>query len=277
MSPPVTYPSRETYAQPPVVLVACEVRFTDAPRLRQQDTLDAFAIAVDRRFPLSSPRTGLGLVNAGPGAAPQVTQLQGVLLRNPESTEAVTITSSSLSYETTDYHGFDAFHDVMTEACRTLTDLEVRPALTRVGLRYIDEIRVAEPPTDLRGWSKWVDPGLLRPLAVGPDRPVTRGIQGAAAFDLERGWLNFRYSAFTQGATNIPGHLHRRPFSPGPFFALDFDGFAEFGTDPAVLLDAGAVAEMLTQFHTAIGTAFQRSITSDARSMFRRTEAATAP
>lgn len=269
MSPPVTYPSREVYAQPPVVLVACEVRFTDSPRLRQQETLDAVAIAVDRRFPLSAPLGGVSLVSAGPGAAPQLAQRQGVVLRNPESTEALTLTPASVSYETTDYRGFDAVREVMTGACRTLTDHDVRPAITRVGLRYIDEIRPADPPVDLRGWSTWVDPALLRPLSVGADRPATRGIQGAAVFDLDRGWLNFRYAAFTQGATTIPGHLRRRPFTPGPFFALDFDGFAEFGADPAVLLDPAVVADLLTHFHTATGTAFQRSITNDARALFR--------
>lgn len=265
----MTYPNRETYAHAPVVLVACEVRFTDAPRMRQQETLDAVAIALDRRFPLSGPLGGVSLVSAGPGAAPQLAQRQGRVLRNPESTEALTLTPASVSYETTDYRGFDAVRDAITEACSTLTDRDVRPAITRIGLRYIDEIRPAAPPADLRGWSTWVDPALLRPLSVGADRPVTRGLQGAAAFDLERGWLNFRYAAFTEGSTNIPAHLLRRPFTPGPFFALDFDGYEEFSTEPAVLLDAAMVSGVLPGLHAATGAAFQRSITSDARALFR--------
>lgn len=262
------YADRETYVQPPLVLVAAEIRFSDAPRVRQQETLDAISIAFDRRFPLSAPLGGVSLVSAGPGASPQLAQRRGVVLRNAEGTEALTATPTSLSYETTDYRGFAAVRDVLADGCRTLTGLDVRPALTRVGLRYINEVRVPEPPADVRGWSRWIQPTLLAPLSVA-DRPVTRGIQGAVTFDLDRGSLNARYAAFTDGATNVPAHLRRRPFSPGPFFGLDFDGFVEFGADPVVLLNADVVADLLPALHTAADAAFQRSITDDARAMFR--------
>lgn len=263
------YSDREVFAHPPVVLVAAEIRFTDAPRLRQQETLDAVAIAFDQRFPLSTPLGGVGLVNAGPGAAPQLAQRQGVVLRNIESTESVTVTPSAVSYEATAYRGFKTVSDAVAGVCRTLTDLDVRPAITRVGLRYIDEIRVPEPPTELREWGRWVEPALLAPLAVGGDLPAVRGIQGATAFEVERGCLNFRYAAFTQGASTIPSHLRRRQFVPGAYFGLDFDGFAEFGADPATLLDAAVVTDLLPALHDAAATAFQRSITDEARALFR--------
>lgn len=263
------YPNREVFAQPPVVLVTAEVRFTDAPRLRQQATLDAVSIALDRRFPLSTPLGGVGVVSGGPGAAPQLAQRQGVVLRDAAGTGAVTVTPSALSYQTTDYRGFDAVRDVLTEACRTLTQLDVRPAVTRIGLRYVDEIRVPEAPGDPSGWSRWIEPALLAPLVVGGASPVSDGVQGAAAFVLERGRLDFRYSTFTAGATGLPAHLRRRPFTPGPFFALDFDGYEEFGADPVVLLDAGVVADVLPVLHHATGSAFQRSITDEARARFR--------
>ncbi len=263
------YPKREVFAQPPVVLVTAEVRFTDAPRLRQRETLDGVSIAFDRRFPLSTPLGGVGLVSAAPGVAPQLAQRQGVVLRDAAGTGAVTVTPSSLSYQTTDYRGFDAVRDVLTEACQTLTQLDVRPAVTRIGLRYVDEVRVPEAPGDLSGWARWVEPALLAPLTVGGAGLVGHGVQGAATFGLERGRLDFRFSTFTAGATGVPAHLRRRPFTPGPFFALDFDGFEEFGADPAVLLDAAVVADVLPALHHAAGSAFQRSITDDARALFR--------
>lgn len=263
------YPQHENFANPPLVLVTAEVRFTDAPRLRQQETLDAVSIAFDRRFPLSGPLGGVSLVNAGQGSAPQLAQRRGVMLRNPAGTEALTATPTSLSYETTDYQGFDTVSGVLVEACRTLTGLDVRPMLTRVGLRYINEIRVPDPPSDVRGWSRWVEPALLAPLSLGGERPAGRGIQGATTFDLERGSLNARYASFAGGATNVPAHLRRRLFSPDPFFGLDFDGFAEFGTNPAVQLDASVVGEVMPSLHAAVAAAFQRSITDDARAVFR--------
>ena len=38
-----------------MALVTAEVRLTDSPRLRQQETLDAVAIALEERFPISTP------------------------------------------------------------------------------------------------------------------------------------------------------------------------------------------------------------------------------
>ena len=43
------YSDHETFANPPLVLVTAEIRFSDAPRLRQQETLDAVAIAFDNQ------------------------------------------------------------------------------------------------------------------------------------------------------------------------------------------------------------------------------------
>lgn len=263
------YANREVFAQPPVVLVTAEVRFTDAPRLRQQQTLDAVAIAVDRRFPLSTPVGGVGVVSAGPGAAPQLAQRHGVVLRDAEGTGALTVTPSWLSYQTTDYRGFDAVQDVLIDACQTLTQLDVRPAVTRIGLRYVDEVRFPDAPSDPRGWSRWIEPALLAPLMVGAGSPVSHGVQGGASFGLERGRLDFRYSTLAAGATGVPAYLRRRPFTPGPFFALDFDGFEEFGADPMVFLDAAVIADVLPALHDATGSAFQRSITDEARALFR--------
>jgi uncharacterized protein (TIGR04255 family) len=264
------YPNAEVFGNAPVVAVVAEVRFTDAPRLRQQESLDAVAIAVERRFPLAEPLTGVNLANTGPGVPPRVEPRQGVLLRNIDSTESLTLTATTLTYETTNYAGLEAVETAMTAACRALADAQVASALQRVGLRYIDEIRVPEPPADAREWSTWIDGSLLGPLAVTPDHVPSRGIQGLAAFDLGgRAGLNVQWAAFANGSATLPQHLRRHPFQPGPFFALDFDGFYEFGADEVVRVDADVVADILVRLHAPIGSAFQRAITDDARTLFR--------
>jgi uncharacterized protein (TIGR04255 family) len=264
------YPKREAFRKPLIVMVAAEVRFTDAPRLRQKETLDAVAIALEGRFPFTEPLTGINVENLGPGVPPRVEPRQGVVLRNADSTESLTVMASSLTYETTSYGEFNVVQANMTAACRALVDANVRPALKRVGLRYIYEIRVPEPVTDVRAWSKWIAGSLLGPLAITPDHVPARGVQGAVAFDLgRRGGLNFQYAAFKQGSTTIPSHLRRQPFEPGPFFALDFDGFYEFGGDASVELDAAVVADMLSGVHAPMGAAFQRAVTDQARALFR--------
>ncbi|MCV7215532.1 TIGR04255 family protein [Mycobacterium crocinum] len=263
------YPNAEAAGTAAVVAVIAEVRFTDAPRLRQQETLDAVAIAVEGRFPVTEPLTGVNLAPAGPGLPPRVEPRQGVLLRNAEATESLTLTATSLSYETTNYTGLDAIQTAITAGCDALVDANVASGLQRVGLRYIDEIRVPQPPTDARGWSTWIDGSLLGPLAIAPDQVPSRGIQGVAAFDLGgRAGLNVQYAAFANGSATLPQHLRRRPFQAGPFFGLDLDGFYEVGNEEFVRLDAGIITDILAKLHAPISSAFQRAITDDARALY---------
>lgn len=263
------HPNAETAGNAAVVAVIAEVRFTDAPRLRQQDTLDAVAIAVEERFPVTEPLTGVNLAPAGPGLPPRVEPRQGILLRNTEATESLTLTATTLSYETTDYTGLDAIHTAITAGCDALAEARVASGLQRIGLRYIDEIRVPAPPADARGWATWIDGGLLGPLAVAPEHVPSRGIQGVAAFDLGgRAGLNVQYAAFANGSATLPQHLRRRPFQPGPFFGLDLDGFYEIGNEEFVRLDAGVITDIVTKLHAPITSVFQRAITDDARALY---------
>lgn len=264
------YPNREIFPAAPVVLVTAEARLTDAPRLRQQETLDAIAIALEGRFPLTEPVSGMVLENAGPGAPPRMVQRQALVMRNAESTEAVTLTSNSVVVETTAYRQFEDLQATMSQACQALVDANVVPALTRVGLRYIDEIRVPEPIADVRSWSGWIDPGMVGALSIAPEGVPVRGLQGAVAFDLGNGGgLNIGYAAATQGTVVNHRFLRRPPFDPGPFFGLDFDGFVELRPDPAVFLDAVVVSDILAAVHAPIGAAFQQAITDKSRALFR--------
>mgnify|MGYP001011227347 CR=1 FL=1 len=173
------YPKREAFRTPPVVVVAAEARFTDSPRLRQKETLDAIAIALEARFTFSEPLTGVDVQAVAPGMPAQLAPRQGILLRNAERTQALTLTATALTYETTDYTEFEVLHAAMGAASQALVDAQVAPELKRVGLRYIDEIRVARPVTDARAWRTWIDASLLGPMGITPDHVPSAGIQGA--------------------------------------------------------------------------------------------------
>lgn len=263
------YPHREVFPDAPLALVAAEIRFTDAARLRQQQTKDEVTIALEERFPFAEPlqQTDVSLT---PVTQPQVQQRIGVVLKNATSTETLTIMSESLTYETIAYKDFDDLLDAVTAACDALIAAKVRPALRRVGLRYIDEVRVDEKITDVRQWGKWIDHRLVDQFAVGSDdAPVTMS-QGINTYDLGEGkGLNFRYAALDQGPVVVPQFLKRPAIESGPFFVLDFDGFHDFSGGQTVTLSSAAVRESLTDAHVPCGTAFQRSITDEARTLFR--------
>jgi len=265
------YPNREVFPNAPLALVAAEIRFTDAARLRQQQTKDAVTIALEERFPFAEPLQQAD-VNLTPGAPLQIQQRVGVVLKNATSTETLTIMSESLTYETTAYKSFDELLDAVAAACDALAAAKVRPAVRRVGLRYIDEVRVPEPITDVRQWGKWINDRLIGHLGIGPGDVPATATQSVSTYDLGEGrGLNFRYAALNQGPIVVSQFLKRPPIESGPFFVLDFDGFHDFTDREAVSLSSEVVRESLSTVHVPCGTAFQRSITDEARKLFRGT------
>jgi uncharacterized protein (TIGR04255 family) len=268
------YPSREIFPNAPLALVAAEIRFTDAARLRQQRTKDEVTIALEERFPFAEPLQRAEVkLNLGPGGTqPQIQERLGVVLKNANSTETLTIMSQSLTYETIAYSSFEELLEAVAAACAALDAAKVRPAVQRIGLRYIDEVRVPEPVTDVRQWGRWVNDRLVGHLDVGPEGVPATGTQSVSTYDLGDGrGLNFRFAALNQGPIVVPQFLKRRAIASGPFFVLDFDGFRDFTGRDAAPLSAEIVRDSLSVVHVPCGTAFQRSITEEARAIFRGT------
>jgi uncharacterized protein (TIGR04255 family) len=264
------YPNREVFPNAPLALVTAEVRFTDSPRLRQQETLDAVAIALEERFPLNTPNVLVNFGDIDPGGVPQVEQQRRVVLANTTRTESVALAPFSFIYETTAYREFDDFRTGVTAVCEALIGANVRPALARVGLRYVDEVRVPEPITDARAWARWIDNSVVGPLTIGPDDVAVRSAQGLVTFDLgDSKGLNFQYAALNQPPVVQPQFLNRQQFEPGPFFVLDLDGFRDFSGQDVVRLDTDEVTDILTAVHDPAGALFQCAITDDARNLFR--------
>jgi uncharacterized protein (TIGR04255 family) len=126
------YPNREVFSNAPLALVTAEVRFTDSPRLRREETLNDIAIALEERFPLTERLSNLNFEQVS-GAPPRVDQRNGLALINEGRTESLTIMPTSLSYETTAYTEFDALQTAVSAGCIALLDQQVRPALVRIG------------------------------------------------------------------------------------------------------------------------------------------------
>lgn len=266
------YPNREIFSNAPLALVAAEIRFTDAARLRQQHTKDEVTFALEQRFPFAEPlQPAPDDVVSGVGG-PQIVQgSRGVVLRNADSTETITVMSHSLTYETTAYTSFENLVDAVVDGCRALEAAKVRPAMRRVGLRYIDEVRVPELITDVRQWKTWIDNRLVSHLDIGGSWPAI-GTQSVSTYDLGDGkGLNIRSAALNQGPIVVSQFLSRRAVASGPFFVLDFDGFRDFTGRDSVTLSAEQVGDVLSAVHIPCGAAFQQSITDDARALFRGT------
>jgi uncharacterized protein (TIGR04255 family) len=267
------YEQREVFTQTPLALVAVEVSFSDAPRLRKSQTLDDFAILLERDFPLVETFEEAPLSFSG-GLPPQVgTPMEGRRLLSVDSGSVVTLLPNRLALETTKYNEFPSFLSYFKSCVRSLISLNVRPPLRRVGLRYIDEIQVPDEVKDARDWSSWIDPVLVNHLTVGPQASSVKRSEGMMMFDLGSGMgLNFRYAALPQGGvvTGLSKSAGVVRDSSRPCFVLDLDGYQEFDSNAGVSpLDVDTVDRILTSVHPFTGETFHRSITDKSRSLFR--------
>jgi uncharacterized protein (TIGR04255 family) len=241
--------THRVFPNAPLALVAVEVRFpspaTDRPL--PMPVQRAFRDKLGADWVIESFKTqkfdfAFGPVGQGQQSAQQVVVPRFTVR---DRTTAVAISDESLTVETTSYRHYHQFREMLNTAFAAAAEI-VRPdGVARMGMRYIDEIRVPDFPDTLTSdWKEWLEPSLL---PAGLDHMVEDGFavsgwEGAVQYETHPAQrLILRYGARTGYAVSPDGPLKRR-FAPppGPFFVLDFDSFwqppdiPEF--DPGMLL-----------------------------------------
>lgn len=233
------------YAAAPVALVTAEVRFpgaTGAPLpaathralgeiLGNEWIYDEQVPAVTLSIPM--PVRGQPVLQS---PSPPT----GAMLRfaGRDRTTSVAITAKSVSVETTDYENWPAFRSVLATAVSAAGEL-LRPAgINRIGLRYIDEIRIPDL-VDVEEWAQWLHPAVIPPTPTTMSDAGDRVLNwnGAALYNIgEDRALYLRYGpqpAQPGFFVNPEGPLRRPgPRPQGLFFLLDFDSFWQPATIP---------------------------------------------
>lgn len=269
----MTADDHAVYAEAPVALVTTEVRFpgvTGAPLpaavqrafgeiLGNEWIYDEQAPAVTLN--ISVPVPGQPLLQSPPAAAP------GAMLRfaNRDRSTAVALTASTVSVETTDYERWPAFRSVLATAVSAAGELLRPSGVKRIGLRYIDEIRIPgiDQPTE---WAQWLDPAIMPPAPTAMSDAGDRLLNwnGAALYTIgEDRSLYLRYGpqpAQPGFVVNPEGPLRRPGSRPqGPFFLLDFDSFWQPPTIPNWATDG--VMQVADQLRRPVRALFDDLIT----------------
>jgi uncharacterized protein (TIGR04255 family) len=261
----------EVYPNAPVVLVALEVRHTGAEALTAGDRK-----LVKQRLSEHAPimrvqqQQTVTFVQAGAAEPIQEARLEEYpRYLSRDKTTAVTVRSDVLVVETTQYGQWERLRAVAAAAFSARQEVGGIDGVERIGLRYVDEIRVPEPES---GWAPWVDRALLGASAVGEEVGLT-SVQWQAATAFAHGpesGVVLRYGPREGFAVDPNGELKRSTFNPGPFFLIDIDSF---------WTPAGAVPEFETEallatsddLHTPVRGLFERLITEKLREeVFRR-------
>ncbi|MGO8683676.1 MAG: TIGR04255 family protein [Thermoleophilia bacterium] len=228
--------THEIYPNAPLALVAVEVRFPEAPNERPlpMPLQRSFRDLLGDEWVIESHKIQQFEVALGPGApgaqAVQETVVPRFTMR--DRTLAVALTDSGVTVETTNYRHYPDFRTVLERVFSAAAELLQPDGVARVGMRYIDEIRVAsigrDRPAD---WRKWLDASLLPPkldeMVHADNDPAAW--EGVARYSTgpERS-LVLRYGT-RQGYVVQPRGTLNRPSTPppGPLFVLDFDSFWE--------------------------------------------------
>ena len=256
----------EVYPHAPLVFVTCELRFPLAPGLGSGTALEALTEAFSGTLPLPDEA-----VLAGNDDTPPFFARPDPLFRftNRARTLSAVVSRTSLSVETTAYGGWADFKAHVFDAIRVVTGQTRIVGIERLGLRYINEIRVPTPFDDASDWSGWVNPALLDHLSLMPEgTPETLTSQVA----LRRGdaGLLVRFASLRDGGAVSDEPLRRTvPASEGPFFVIDADSFRVTPDEHMLDFDAPTLEPVLDDLHEPLGEVFEHSITDRTRAVFR--------
>lgn len=221
------YPGRERFVNAPLEFVAAEVRFPFAPRLGQDATLDAFVEAVREEFPVPAKEriaAGLQLTFGAGTPAPKPVDAHTVLrCMNRRKTRSVVVSPSSMVLETTDYEDYEDFRQSLEHVVSAIAGLNAVVGVERLGLRYIDELRVPDHDGTVAAWRPWVAAGLLASLDVvdGYDPETAEGVIRVRTGVHSQVLL--RYATLVGSGVVNDTLKKRRTVEDGPFFVIDID------------------------------------------------------
>lgn len=269
--------THEVYPNAPLALVAVEIRFPNAatahrlPMALQRSFRDLLGESwVIETSKVQQFSVAISPAGAVPHVPPPVT-IPRFTVRN--RTLAVALTEDSMTIETTQYRHYLDFRETVERAAVAAAEVLMPDGIRRVGMRYIDEIRVpGTKEEELSAWREWVDTSLLAPQLQGMAQAgfESAGWEGAAQYETGPNQkLVLRYGPRTGYYVNPDGPLKRpRPPTPGPLFALDFDCFWEPPDIPE--FDAETVMSTCDQLRAPIRSLFDMLITDKLLAEFKK-------
>lgn len=205
----------------PLVLALCQVQFPAVLRIAEKEFAAIFQEQIRHKYPIFGEEQQMQFVLGPQGvqAMPAATQLR---FSDPEGAWAVVLSTTSLTIENRNYLSIDDFASRLQDILAALA-AQLRPAFVdRVGLRYINEIRLPEAPTAY-GWNGLISEWLLGPLSshFAEDVGVEQAVQEIRLTRGDSRRTTLRHGHIAAGTTVPPPPDQQPPH--GPFYLLDLD------------------------------------------------------
>jgi uncharacterized protein (TIGR04255 family) len=259
--------NREVYPNPPLALTVVELRHTATPALTESDQASLKAVLAEK-FPLFKPVSRMVNISVTPtGFSPQQTVDPRYMTR--DNTASVSYRPDAIVVETTRYQRRSALRDLVQLAVAARQKVAPADGITRLGVRYINEIRVGiERPAD---WATWIAPALtgISALQAGTGAQALSW-QGLAVFGDQDCGVALRHGNLEGYAVEPSGDLRRSATPPpGPFYLLDLDSFWTPG-DETPPVDWNDIEPRYDAAALSAYELFEQLVTDDYREVLRR-------
>jgi uncharacterized protein (TIGR04255 family) len=183
----------------------------------------------------------------------------------------VTVAPTALIVETTAYSHFEGFLEVVHRALEAADSAVSLAGIQRVGLRYIDEIRVKGVHAAI-DWDGYINPGLLWAIKLDPKLRLQR-TESLAEFEMDGGYKTvMRFGAMSGRVVDPGGPLRLRRTGDGPFFLIDLDSFWLPTDEDIPEFSVQRVLETCMELRKPIRGLFEASITDRLRDEVLRKE-----
>lgn len=166
-------------------------------------------------------------------------------------------------------HFDDSFMPRLGALVHSLNLVDPDLQIHRLGMRYIDEIRMPEEPKSLSDWEAWISPALLSANTIF-DGNGAENIRGSISFPRranERILLNWgTFTGSTIVSPDLPFADHDRP--PGRIFILDADT-TWTSAENGETLSPEVIVDIFRRLHEPCSDTFLRCVTPHAIEYFR--------
>lgn len=251
---------REIYPNAPLEFVACEVRFPLSPALGEDGILPRLHRSFYDWLPLVEPAVETMLLMS-PGNVPPPTTTKQLRFLARDRRFGVLVTPTLVSVETTRYTRYEEFRESIARSLSALEKAEAGVAgLARIGLRYIDEVRVPRAESDPQVWTAYIDQRLASGVTLLLENHGPASLQGTLQYDLGDGQhVVMRYGALRgQSVGNAP--LRRREIGqPGAYFLVDIDSYWT-PDDPLPEFSVDDALDICDRLHRPVRELFEASI-----------------
>ena len=219
------------FPNPPLVLTVLEIRYPEIAGGLGDDKPMVLKAALSEHLPLMESQTEEQFAVAIGAPVPASVQRR-IFPRfsTRDRTTALLVKQDALVLETTTYAGWEEhFRPLVSEVVNALGRVSRPDGVLRVGLRYIDEIRIPGIESAPGDWRGYIDEHLLAGAAPDfiPTHMQPSVWQGVAQYQTVTGsTLAVRYGP-QEGYAVDPQNATRRqcPPHPGLFFLLDSDSY----------------------------------------------------